>query len=144
MAGFRWLESDLRAVVEELRVFYLVKEREREGVSPLPVSLNLSPADFEHMNVVAELVECCDKAGVSRRLVCIELRESMAITNVQRVQKYLKELRSAGFEVWMDDFGRNLTSLGALRDLEFDLIKMDMELRTARLSSRASPAGIRE
>ncbi len=114
-----------------------LKERERQGVSPLPVSLNLSPADFEHMNVVAELVECCDRVGVPRRLVCIELRESMAITNVKKVRKYLKELRSAGFEVWMDDFGRNLTSLGALRDLEFDLIKMDMELRTARLSSRA-------
>ncbi len=114
-----------------------LKEREREGISPLPVSLNLSPADFEHMNVVAELVECCDRAGVSRRLVCIELRESMAITNLKKVRKYLKELRSAGFEVWMDDFGRNLTSLGTLRDLEFDLIKMDMELRTARLSSRA-------
>ena len=38
----------------------------------------------------------------------------------------IEGFRSAGFEVWMDDFGSGYSSLNLLKDYQFDTIKMDM------------------
>jgi EAL domain-containing protein (putative c-di-GMP-specific phosphodiesterase class I) len=42
------------------------------------------------------------------------------------LKEQIDQLHSYGFEVWMDDFGSGYSSLNALNDYNFDLVKIDM------------------
>ena len=117
-------------------VVYDLNTRKSAGISLLPVSVNISPFDFENADMVTELVRRCDKANISRNLIHIELRESMAITNAEVMSKQIALLRSAGFEVWLDDFGRSFTSFGALQELKFDAIKLDFGIEPGGFSPK--------
>lgn len=67
-----------------------------KGEKLVPVSINLSRADFQMMDPLTEL--------------------NQAIHN----------FRQAGYEVWMDDFGSGYSFLNYLKNFEFDEIKLDM------------------
>lgn len=103
------------------------RKKEAHGVKPVPVSVNLSRYDFEQCDMVQAVTDMMDKAGYSRDLIRIEITESAFMENEELLKREIDRFRENGFEVWMDDFGSEYSTLNMLQDLNFDLIKIDME-----------------
>lgn len=88
--------------------------------------VNLVHEDFEMPNLVEKINNLVTGAGLSRSLIKIEITERDLSNNTSRLKEEIDQLRSYGFEVWMDDFGSGYSSLNALNDYSFDLVKIDM------------------
>ena len=111
----------IRMVAKEL------KENEINGNNNVPVSINLSRADFDNHNLVNDICVLVDNAGVDRKLINIEITESLVGRDFDFMKKQIENLQDHGFKVWMDDFGSGYSSLKVLQNIRFDLIKFDMD-----------------
>ena len=97
-----------------------------EGHPLVSVSVNLSRTDFMSCDVVDEVCRIRDEYGIAPDLIDIEVTESALIDNDTHLRHEMERFRSAGHEVWMDDFGSGYSSLNLLKDFEFDVLKIDM------------------
>jgi len=102
-----------------------LSEWHREGLRVLPVSINLTPRQFEHGRL-AELV-----AGLAREFeiepqwLQFEITESAAMQNSASYLAVLHALRRLGSRVLVDDFGTGYSSLSYLKNLPVDALKID-------------------
>jgi len=103
-----------------------MKEGLRAGTRILPVSINFSRADFEAYDLVHEICTLVDAAQIDRKLIIIEITESMVGSDFEYMKQQIERFRAQGFQVWMDDFGSGYSSLDVLQSVKFDLIKFDM------------------
>ena len=102
-------------------------KREQDANRPVvPISVNLSRLDFEMMDMVAYVESCTDKYNISPDMLNIEITESAFTNEEQAMNDNIQRFRSAGYQVWMDDFGSGYSSLNTLKDYEFDELKIDM------------------
>ena len=60
-------------------------------------------------------------------MIRIEITESAFTKNQELLKREVARFRENGFQVWMDDFGSEYSTLNLLQDLDFDLIKIDMQ-----------------
>lgn len=127
------------STLEESRVIYKLNlhvvrqvlsdfdRRRKLGVPVVPVSVNLSRYDFEQCDMVDEITKLVDASGWGRNMLKIEITESAFVRNPDLLRREVKRFRDRGFEVWMDDFGSEFSTLNLLEELDFDLIKIDMK-----------------
>jgi diguanylate cyclase (GGDEF)-like protein len=97
-----------------------------EGINDLYISVNISPKDFECIDVYETLVSLVEKYRVDPEQLRIEITESTIMQNPERQIELIGRLRLAKFYVEMDDFGSGYSSLGMLKDMHLDAIKLDM------------------
>ena len=103
------------------------RRRKADGVPIVPVSVNLSRKDFTQCDMVDEIVTRVDRAGVPHGLLRIEITESAFIADQELLKQEIRRFRENGFKVWLDDFGSAYSTLNLLEDIDFDLIKIDMQ-----------------
>lgn len=103
-----------------------IKASESEGLYIVPQSLNLSRYDFEACDIVEEVRQRVDEAGVDRSKITIEITESVIGSDFEYMKEQVERFHDLGFNVWMDDFGSDYSSLDFLQSIPFDLIKLDM------------------
>ena len=111
-------------VVEQ--VLAKMKRQEEAGICVVPVSVNLSRADFDSCDIVEEIRARVDAAGIGRDMITIEITESIIGSDFTFMKEQVARFRELGFAVWMDDFGSGYSSLDVLQHIRFDLIKFDM------------------
>ena len=96
-----------------------------EGWSTANISVNLSARQFEH----PKMLEMIDHAVLHHRVppsvLQIEITEGTALRDVQRSIQIFEELRSRGVRVSIDDFGIGYSSLGYLKELPVNALKID-------------------
>ena len=114
---------DLYVVREVLRHLQAIKQA---GNRPIPVSINFSRADFDGYDLVSEICALVDAAHIDRKLINIEITESVVGSNFDFMREQIDRFRAQGFQIWMDDFGSGYSSLDVLQRVKFDLIKLDM------------------
>ena len=93
----------------------------------LPVSINFSRADFGVMNIVKVINEITEKYQVPHNLIHVEITESALTKKKDLLKETMSDLHKNGYAVWLDDFGSGYSSLNALKDYEFDVLKLDMD-----------------
>jgi diguanylate cyclase (GGDEF)-like protein/PAS domain S-box-containing protein len=91
----------------------------------MQVSINLSGRQLQRPEVVKEVMDAVDGAGLDPQSLILELTESVLMADTEPVARTLQELRSLGFRLALDDFGTGFSSLGHLRDFPVDILKMD-------------------
>jgi predicted signal transduction protein with EAL and GGDEF domain len=89
------------------------------------LSINVSPLQFQHDDVVAMIRSALDDTGFPADRVDIEITESLFIGNGNRVLPALIALRSMGVQIAIDDFGTGYSSLSHLSTLPVDKLKID-------------------
>jgi len=99
----------------------------RDGHTPVPVSLNVSQADFFAIDVPAYFERLTEKYGIPRELIKIEITESAYVDNTDFIRDAVQALRDKGFLTLMDDFGSGYSSLNMLHKLNVDVIKLDAQ-----------------
>lgn len=100
---------------------------ERMGIKPVPVSVNLSRSDFFEADMFEEISTLVDASGYSRDMLSIEITESAFVDSTEVLKREVDRFREGGFAVWMDDFGSEYSTLNLLQELDFDLVKIDMQ-----------------
>jgi len=92
---------------------------------PMGISVNLSGRQLQRPELVSEVMEAVDAAGLDPQSLILELTESVLIEDTALVARVLQELRGQGFRLALDDFGTGYSSLGHLRDFPVDILKID-------------------
>ena len=114
------------------------------GHTPLPISVNVSRADMFTMDVTEFFLGLVEKYGISKDLIELEVTESAYVEENSVVSKEISRLRDAGFKILMDDFGSGYSSLNSLKDLEIDILKIDMKFLRMDLSNKNKGVSILE
>ncbi len=104
----------------------LIRGRIDKGEPVIPISFNLSRLDFMLMDVYSVVIEATKKYQIPHSTLKIEITESTIIDDPEGMVEIINKLRREGFEIWMDDFGSGYSTLGTLKDYNFDEIKIDM------------------
>lgn len=110
-----------------------------EGISPPPLSVNVSRRDIYQDDLIDTLVSLIEEYGLEPDDLRLEITESGYIENAQLLSNTIQKLSELGFYIEMDDFGSGYSSLSILKDLPFNLVKLDMSL--VRESSQPGRAG---
>ena len=103
-----------------------MKDQSMAGLYVVPISVNLSRTDFDACDIVNEIRDKVDAAGIGRDKLTIEITESVMGSDFEFMKSQVERFQKLGFRVWMDDFGSGYSSLDVLQNLKFDLIKLDM------------------
>ncbi len=96
-----------------------------EGRECIPISVNFSRIHLLNAKFVSEITEIVDKYNVPHEYIEIELTESTIIEREEVLEKLLESLHEAGFSVAIDDFGAGYSSLGLLKNIKVDTLKLD-------------------
>ena len=91
----------------------------------LTVSLNVSPVQFKHHDVVAMVQRCLSETGVQPERIELEITEGVLMRNTEAAVSTLKQLKALGVRIVMDDFGTHYSGLSYLLSFPFDKIKID-------------------
>jgi diguanylate cyclase (GGDEF)-like protein len=94
------------------------------GPTPFAVSVNLSPAQFAQPDLVSQVEEAVEVAGINPASLILEITEGLMLQGSERVLRVLDRLSSFGVRMAMDDFGTGYASLSSLRELPMDMIKI--------------------
>lgn len=89
------------------------------------ISINFSRLHLQNSKFVSQLVLIAQKYNVPRKYIEIELTESVMYNNETALTKLLHDLHDVGFTLSMDDFGSGYSSLGLLKNLPVDVVKID-------------------
>ncbi|MEO7239997.1 MAG: EAL domain-containing protein [Sphingomicrobium sp.] len=89
------------------------------------IAVNLSPIQFRSPEFVAAFNRILDSSGADPRKIQLEVTERVLLDDDTIVRAILAQLRTAGFKIVLDDFGKGYSSLSYLRTLEVDKIKID-------------------
>jgi len=89
------------------------------------VSVNLSPIQLRHPNLVPAVINALAAGGLSPHRLELEITEAVLMENTDATVTKLHRLRDLGVRIAMDDFGTGYSSLTYLRSFPFDKIKID-------------------
>lgn len=100
---------------------------EREGRNLVPISVNVSMVDIDQMDVADTFTGLLNEYDVDARLLQAEITESAVARNLSKVESTIRKLHADNIAVLMDDFGSAYSSLNMLKDINVDVIKLDMK-----------------
>ena len=88
-------------------------------------SINLSAQSLSDDGLIGIIDKACVAARIPPDLICFELTETAAVSNLARTEEIMQELRSMGFQFALDDFGTGQSSLAYLKSLPVSILKID-------------------
>jgi len=103
--------------------------RERTGW-PLRMAVNLSAVQLERVDIVALVTRVLAETGLPATALELEITESVVVRESLRAAALLRQLRTLGVSVVIDDFGVGYSSFSYLRELPVDRLKMDRSFLT--------------
>ena len=89
------------------------------------VSINVSGVQLTGSDIVDSVRRALHDTGADPADISLEVTESAVMSDVERAEVALRQLRDIGVHVGMDDFGTGWSSLSQLARLPFDFVKID-------------------
>ncbi len=106
--------------------------REKDGWD-IPVSVNVSAHQLRNRDLVSLIKGILVNAQVDRKLINLELTETVLLEDLTIAQPVLNDLAAYGVGIHIDDFGTGYSSLSYLAQLPVQTLKIDRTF-TAQLS----------
>ncbi|MCR4705993.1 MAG: EAL domain-containing protein [Lachnospiraceae bacterium] len=104
----------------------LLRKWQDAGETERYISVNISPNDFFFFDIFDQFTSLVREYGINPSKLRLELTETAAMGDPEKLTCLIDRLHEAGFVVEMDDFGSGYSSLNLLKDMNVDVIKMDM------------------
>jgi diguanylate cyclase (GGDEF)-like protein len=95
------------------------------------LSFNLSAIQLCSPGCARAVLAALKRARLPAHRLQVEVTETALLADSERARFNLAELKRAGATIALDDFGAGFASIGYLRELKFDQIKLDGGLVTA-------------
>lgn len=89
------------------------------------VNVNLSVVQLLQTDVVDIVKKTISDTGVNPHNLTLEVTESLAINDMERMKEILNSIRALGARIALDDFGTGYSSLNHIREIPLDVIKVD-------------------
>ena len=90
------------------------------------ISVNVSRVNLYNPDFLESLVNLVEKYKIPPKYLNLELTESAFSDDARMIQNAVDYLHKAGFTILMDDFGSGYSSLNVLKDIDIDVLKIDM------------------
>lgn len=109
----------LRAACKQTKLWH------SEGFDRLGISVNLCARQFQQHDLLSTIVGILEQSHLEPKYLELEITESSIMTNADFAVRVLNELKELGIRVSLDDFGTGFSSLGYLKRLPIDILKID-------------------
>ena len=104
-----------------------IKRRLDSGLEPVRVSVNLSRKHLSNMDLVSHLLKIVDGYNIPHKYIEFEFTETTTSVGVYNLKRVVSELQEAGFSTAVDDFGIGYSSLSLIREIPWNVIKLDKD-----------------
>ncbi|WP_114416961.1 putative bifunctional diguanylate cyclase/phosphodiesterase [Marinospirillum perlucidum] len=98
---------------------------QQAGFPDFKVSVNLSAKQFMQKDLCQIVDKCLQHAGLDAAFLELEVTESLMIEDLKSSVTMLQNLRDMGVSLAIDDFGAGYSSLGYLKHLPVNTLKID-------------------
>mgnify|MGYP001065856874 FL=1 len=89
------------------------------------VNVNLSVVQLLQPDIVKTVSDIVHETGINPHNLTLEVTEGLAINDLERMKEILAQIKELGVRIALDDFGTGYSSLSHIRELPFDVIKVD-------------------
>lgn len=89
------------------------------------VNVNLSVVQLLQPDIVDIIARTIKETGIKPKNLTLEVTESLAINDMERMKTILNGIKALGVKLALDDFGTGYSSLNHIREIPFDVIKVD-------------------
>jgi len=95
------------------------------GKKNFKVNVNLSVVQLLQTDIVEIVGKTIEETGIDPHNLTLEVTESLAINDMERMKDILNRIRALGVRIALDDFGTGYSSLNHIREIPLDVIKVD-------------------
>jgi len=98
-----------------------------EGRYDRSIAVNISAKDFYLSDLYESITGLVGKYDVDPAHLKLEITETAFVLDVKKQMELVRRLQDFGFIIEIDDFGSGYSSLNSLKEIEVDLLKMDLK-----------------
>ncbi len=109
------------------KVCQFIRRELDEGNEVDPISVNVSRVNLYNPKFFETLVGLVERYKIPAKYLNLELTESAFSDDAEMLRKTVDYLHKSGFTILMDDFGSGYSSLNLLKDINLDILKIDMK-----------------
>jgi diguanylate cyclase (GGDEF)-like protein len=91
----------------------------------LPISVNLSPRQFQESGLLSQVSAALDATGLRSELLIFEITETVVMEDLSGAREVMKKLDRLGVRLAIDDFGTGHSSLAYLKQFPVHEVKVD-------------------
>jgi len=108
-------------------MIYVADEMEdlHEGRPGLKLGINLFDDHFENLDIITDIKEIFGPSKISYSQLMFEVTERQPLNDIERARVVIRNMRSLGAKVALDDAGTGHGGLAYLQQLGLDVIKID-------------------
>ncbi len=111
----------------------------RKGIAA-SIAVNVSPHQFDDPDFINSVYQALDDSGLAPELLELEITESAAVADPDRVARIMWPLRNRGVRLAIDDFGTGHSNFASITRLPFDVFKIDQQFVRALSTDPHAPA----
>jgi len=100
-------------------------------IPPVRISVNLSRMHLKNPMLVSQICSIVDEFSIPHDLIELELTETINPVEFKELQKAINGLRNNGFATSVDDFGTGYSSLNLIKEIPWNVLKLDKSLLPA-------------
>ncbi len=101
------------------------KQWNDNGYPDYKVNVNLSVVQLLQPDIVEIVEKTLKETELNPKNLTLEVTESLAINDMERMKDILNRIKALGVKIALDDFGTGYSSLNHIREIPFDVIKVD-------------------
>lgn len=102
-----------------------LKQWHEQGNSFLTMAVNCTARQFKQTTFIENVAAIISEVGIPAQSLEIEVTESTIMKDQDNMLRILDSLKLKGFKIVIDDFGTGYWSIGNLRKMSVDKIKID-------------------
>lgn len=119
-------------------VCHHMQDRMEEGHKICPVSVNQSRLLLHNPEYINNISKVLKSHDIPRKYVELELTETVFFDDRDKMIEMMNQLKKQHVKLSMDDFGSGYSSLNLLKDIPFDILKIDREFFSEAITSESS------
>ena len=89
------------------------------------INVNLSYTQLEKPDFVEMVIRSIEECDFPANHLCLEITERCRLLDLELLKNVVVNLRGHGVQIALDDFGTGFSSVGIVKNLPFDTIKID-------------------
>lgn len=108
------------------KVCQFIRKELDAGRDLAPISVNVSRVNLYNPKFLEDIINLVERYKIPAKHLNLEITESVFSEDATVIQDAVNNLHRAGFTILMDDFGSGYSSLNILKDVNLDVLKIDM------------------